>query len=86
MCILLSVKHTWCSGSGTSALGICVFCYMSNLFGVVVFHSSMVNWRRGYICILLYLKVTWCSSTPYIYGQLEGDVNLHWVYVPSAIY
>ena len=31
-----------------SALGICAFCYVSNLFGVVVLHRSMVNWRRGW--------------------------------------
>ena len=23
---------------------------MLNFFGVVVFHTSMVNWREGYIC------------------------------------
>ena len=56
MCILLYVKLIWCSGipyiygqleGGTSALGICAFCYMLNLCGVVVFHRSIVNWRRG---------------------------------------
>ena len=52
---------------------------MLNIFGVVVFHRSMVNWRRGpwYMCILLYVKLIWCSSIPYIFGQLEGG--------PSAI-
>ena len=47
---------------------------MLNIFGVVLFHTSMVNWSRGswYICILLYVKLLWCSSIPYIYGQLEG--------------
>ena len=31
----------------------------SGLIGVVVFHRSMVNWRRGpwYMCILLYVKL-----------------------------
>ena len=56
MCILLSMKHIWCSSipyiyggldGGTSGLSICAFCYMFNLFGVVVFNRSMVNWRRG---------------------------------------
>ena len=56
MCILLYVKLIWCSGipyiygrleGGTSALIICAFCYMLNLFGVVVFHRSLVNCRRG---------------------------------------
>ena len=55
MCILLYVTHIWCSGipyiygqleGGTSALTICAFCYMWKLFGVVVFHKSMVNWRK----------------------------------------
>ena len=32
---------------GTSALSICAFCYILNLFGVVVFHRCMVNWSRG---------------------------------------
>ena len=73
MCILLYVKlicvvvfHT---SNGqlegvTSALSICAFCYMLNLFGEVVFHTAMVNWRRGpwYICILLYVKLIWCSG------------------------
>ena len=82
MCILLSVKLFWCSGIwyisgqlevGPSALSICAFCYMLNVFGVVVFHRFMVNWRRGpwYMCILLSVKLFWCSSIPYISGQLE---------------
>ena len=87
MCILLYVKLIWCSGipyiygqleGGISALGICGFCYMLNLFGVVVFHTSMVNWKRGgpwYMCIVLYVKLLWCNSIPYIYGQLEGSTS-----------
>ena len=56
MCIVLYVKLIWCSGipyiygqleGGTSVLGICAFCYMLNLCGVVVFHRSLVNCRRG---------------------------------------
>ena len=83
MCILLYVKLTSCCAipqiygqlGGTSALGICAFFYMWNLFGVVAFHRSMVNWRRGpwYICILLYVKLIWCSGIPYIYVQLGGE-------------
>ena len=86
MCILLYVKLIWCSRipyiygqleGGTSALSICAFCCMLNLFSVVVFYISMVNWRRGhsYMCILLYMKLLWCSSIPYIYGQLEGGTS-----------
>ena len=78
MYILLSVKLFWCSGIpyisgqlevGTSALSICTFCYMLNIFGVVEFHTSMVNWSGGYICpkymcILLYVKLMWYSGIP----------------------
>ena len=78
MCILLYVKLIWCSGIPYIYGGrgvhchICAFCYMLNLFGVVVFHRSMVNWRGPwYMCILLYVKLIWCSGIPYIYGQLE---------------
>ena len=55
-------------------LGICAFCSMLNLHGVLVFHRSMVNWRWGpwYMCILLYVKLICCSGIPEIYGQLEG--------------
>ena len=57
-----------------SALGICAFFYMLNLFGVVVIHRCMVNWSRGrsicsrYMCIFQYVKPIWCSSVPEIYG------------------
>ena len=39
-------------------LGICAFCYMLNLFGVVVFHTSMVDWRGTSalsICLFCYM-------------------------------
>ena len=32
--------------SHKSAQGICALCYMWNLCGAVVFHGSIVNWRR----------------------------------------
>ena len=88
MFILLYVKLIWCSGIPQiygqleeGGLGICAFCYMLNLFGVVVFHTSMVDWRGyicpKYICILLYVKLIWCSGIPQIYGQLEeGDLGI----------
>ena len=85
MCILLYMKLIWCSGfaeiygqleGGTLALSIYAFCYMWNLFGVVVFQRSMVSWRGyiglKYICILLYVKLFWCSYFPEIYSQLGG--------------
>ena len=73
MCNLLYVKLLSCSSilfiygqlkGGTSALSICAFCYMLNLFSVVLLHRSMANWRRGpwYMCILLYVKLLWCSG------------------------
>ena len=40
-------------GGGTSALTIYAFCYMFNLFSVVVFYKSMVNWRRGEVRVYL---------------------------------
>ena len=39
--------------------GICAFCYMLNLFGVVVFHRCMVNWRRG---ALVYVHSAICET------------------------
>ena len=77
LCIFLYVQLIWCSGvpeiycqlevGGMSAWGICAFFYMWNLFSVVDFHRSMVNWRRGnvftgYMCILLYVKLIQCSG------------------------
>ena len=72
MSILLYVKLTWCSGFleiysqleegwGQSAMDICAFCYIWNLFCVVVLHRSRVNWRRGWgqsamdICAFCYM-------------------------------
>ena len=42
---------------------MCILLYM-NLFGVVVFHRSMINWSRGPWCmsILLYVQLLWCSG------------------------
>ena len=60
MCILLYVKLNWCSSFpeiygwleeeawSQSAMGICAFFSMWNLFGVVVFQRSMLDWRRGH--------------------------------------
>ena len=85
MCILLCVKLIWFSGmpyiygqleGSTSDLSICVFCYMLNLFGLVVFQRSMLDCRgvgsvcHGYMYILLYVKHIWCSGFPDIYAQL----------------
>ena len=68
MCILLYVKLLWCSGipyisgqleGSTSALSICAFSYMLNLFGVVVLHRCMVNWRRR---ALVYVHSAICET------------------------
>ena len=83
MCILLQVKLLWCGNipyisgqleGGRSALSICAFCYMLNIFGLVGFHRSMVHQQGGlgHIYILLSVKLIWCSGIPYIYGQLDG--------------
>ena len=40
--------------------GICAFCCMLNLFGVVVCHRSMVNWRRG---ALVYVHSAICETS-----------------------
>ena len=51
--------HLWSIGGGTSALSICAFCYLLNLFSVVVFYRSMVNWRRG---ALVYVHSAICET------------------------
>ena len=54
---------------------------MLNVFGVVVFHTSMGNWGGvymypQYMWILLYVKLVWCNGIPYIYGQLGVGIHL----------
>ena len=50
---------------------------MWNLCGVVVFHGSMVSWRRGWGQSVM--KLIWCSCLTWIYAQLEeGCVSLSW--------
>ena len=62
---------------GQSAMGICAFCYMCNLLGVMVLQRHMLDWRRGVMvfhislvncrgCMLLYMKLIWCSGFPEI--------------------
>ena len=51
--------HLWLIGGGTCALGICAFCYMLNLYDVVVFHRTMVNWRWG---ALVYVHSAICET------------------------
>ena len=55
MCILPYGKLIWCNGIpyiycqlvwhvGRCILSLCAFCYMSNVYGVMVFHIPMINW------------------------------------------
>ena len=54
----------WSIGGG--GIGKCAFCYISNSFGVVIFHTSLVDWSGyiypTYMCILLYVKHFWCTG------------------------
>ena len=69
MCILLYVTFLWYSvipyiygqlRGGTSALSIYAYCYMLNVFGVVVFHTCMVSWRKG---ALVYVHSVICQTS-----------------------
>ena len=44
-------------------MGICAFFYMQNLFGVVVFHRSMVDERRGGVSLpWVYVHSSICET------------------------
>ena len=43
---------------GMSDWGICAFCSMCNLHGVVVFHRSVVNWQGA----LVYVHSAICET------------------------
>ena len=74
MWIVLYINHMWCSGIPYiyGQLEWQAFCCIWNVFSVVVFHRSIVNWRRGawYMCMLLSVKLCWWSSISYMYDQL----------------
>ena len=53
-------KHIWSIGGGISAISICAFCYIRNLFSELVFHRSMVNLRRR---ALVYVHSAICETT-----------------------
>ena len=98
MCILLYVKLLWCSSipyiygqleerGVHHSLGIYAFGNISNIFGVVVFQTYLVNQRAisaiKYMCILLY-KLNLFSELVFH----RSMVNLRrraLVYVHSAI-
>ena len=103
MCILLYGKLNWCSGFleiyallekegwGQSAMGICAFFSMSNLFGVVVFQRSMLNWRKGVHLPSVYVHSSICET--YLVYWFSRDlcliggrgIHLPLVYVHSSI-
>ena len=77
------MKFIWCSGlpeiyawleGGQSAQGICALCYIWNLCDVVVFHGSMVNWRRGWSQSVM--KIIRCNGLPEIHARLRGGGHL----------
>ena len=61
---------------------MCIVLYI-NLFGVMVFQTSMFGWRRGWgqsaigICALcyIYMKLICCNGFSEIYAQLEEGVG-----------
>ena len=81
MCILLYMKLIWCNGFPEIMLdwrrgSICqiwtqyAFCYIWNLFGVMVLQRSMLDWRRGWGQSVM--KLMQCTGLPEIYAQLWG--------------
>ena len=80
-------------GVGSICQGyMCIVLYI-NLCGVMVFQTSMLDYRRGWgqyamgICALcyIYMKLIWCHSFPDIYARLEG-VHLPSVYMCILLY
>ena len=56
---MLDWRREW----GQSAMGICAFFCMWNLFGVVVFWRSMLNWRRGGVSLpWVYVHASICET------------------------
>ena len=80
MCSHLYVKLIWCSGvawiydqltGGPSAFGICAFASMSNSFGVVVLHGSMMDWLGVHL--------------PWVYGHLSMSNSFHLVVLQGSM-
>ena len=84
------MKLIWCSGLtwiygqleegvGSICHGyMCIVVYM-NLCGVMVFQTSMLDYRMGgvnlpwvYVHCAIYI-IIWCNGFPDIYAQLEHD-------------
>ena len=92
MCILLYLKLIWWSGIPyiygqleEGGLGLCAFCHMLKLGGVVV---SIHLWSIGggghwYVCILVYVKLILCRGISIHLWSIGGGGP--WVYLHSAI-
>ena len=83
----------WRRGWDQSAMGICPFFYISNLFGVAVFQRSISEWRMGWsqsamgICAFCYMSnffdvVVFQRS---ISEWRRGGFSLPWVCVHFSI-
>ena len=70
---------------GTCALSICAFCYMLNVFGVVVFHTSMVNCRRGSLGICAFCYMCNLFGVVVFHRSIVNWRRRALVYVDSAI-
>ena len=88
--VSLSWNSFWCSGlpeiyawleGGQSAQGICALCYMWNWCGVVVFHGSMVDWRRGQGQSVM--NIIQCNGLPETHARLQGVHLPKWVRLPN---
>ena len=85
--------HIWCpcalhlTTMGLSVLSICALCYMLNIFGVVVLHRALVNWRRGVLgtCALCYLSNFFGVAVFHTSMVNWRGVHLLSVHVHSAI-
>ena len=49
LCVVVFQRCIVIWGESTSALGICVFCYMSNCCGVAIFHTFIINLSRVHL-------------------------------------
>ena len=60
---------------------------MLNFFCVVVFHRSMVNWKRGALVYVHSAKcetylMQWCAIDLWL---IDGVFHVHKAYVPSVV-
>ena len=81
-------------GCSQSAMGMCAFIHISNLFGVVILQRSISEWRRGCIHSAMGIGAFFSMSNLYLILLFHiyicwigggGGVSLPWVYVHSSI-